>query len=683
MGQGPHPPLYNTRHPDRLYTASGENRGNPQTLPLDRLHNSDTHQHNGRIHTNTLLHNAPHNANSFPHNSIDNPAFLHTDAQNTLPNTHTQPQQNPNILIQTGAAQGGAQPPAVQVSLNTLPQTAQQNNNNAQVPTIHVNLNSYPTNSQQQESSFPVTNTSNNNAPPPQQNLTHTGQLDPRSGQFYPSDPRLNAHIEAGRQDQLGLIPTGYTHYNSNNTSQRNANTQTYQQEPEPPRRSERNSWDLLRGTPAYPSGTFQRGQSPPEYTSDYTDYTTHPPLREARPPNRSQPRPQSQTTSRSRAPPRRDTVDRQTRSRSADLQGPNTRSVTQLEAEHHRQRSPPTQRTSAQRDIRGPPRSQTAPRQEATHSNSPQALPLMSQQASVGRSAVSQGPVTQQGLTARQGADSRALADPNHLHQAHMAQQQRAVPIQTPPQGLGKQTQPVTNGANQPRQGGTAPVPHSSAQRNPTNLTQAALTAHTEKAQTFQNRKQQTAAALLHPGPQARVPAAAVVPQAPIPPPPIPLAQFQSLPKKHEQHRSPTRGPQPPRPPVNMPVAQRHRQVQHRPANHHHHPGNGHLHVSPQRHAHARGHGHPAHFTHPQQVSETQHDGLKLQPTVALCLLILQISSTRFSLRCALTAVIPSHVHVQHYRPVSTCNSLCFCLQCAFLEGCVTALTAMLHFYD
>ncbi|XP_037641792.1 uncharacterized protein si:dkeyp-97a10.3 isoform X2 [Sebastes umbrosus] len=608
LGQGPHPPLYNTRHPDPLY--ADPRGGNPQTLPLNGLHNSDTHQHNGHTHTNGLLHNASQNGNSYPHNGVDNRAFTHTDAPNanTLPNTQ---QQNPSIVIQTGTAQGGAQQPAVHVNLNTLPQTAQQNSN-AQMPAIHVNLNSYPPAGQQaqQDSSFPLPNTTNNNASQTQQNLAYTSNPRMQSGQFYPSDPRLNGHIEAGHEDQPGLVPTGYTHYNSNTASQRNANTQTYQQEPEPRRRSERNSWDLLRGTPAYPSGTFQRGETSPVFTSDSTDYTTHPPIREARTPNRSQPQTPSQIISRIRASPRSDapSADRRTRSRSADLRGPNTRSVTQLEAARHTQGSGHTQRRSAPRDIRGSPGSQTAPRQEATHNNNPRALPLMSQQASVGRSALSQGPTTQQGLTAPRGADSRALADPNHLPQAHMAQQHRAVPIQTAPQGLGKQTQPVINGANQPRQGGTAPVPLSSAQRNPSNLTQAALTAHAERAQTFQNRKQQTQAALLHPGPQARHAAAAGAQHAPPLPPVIPLAQFQTLPKKHTQHRSPARGPQPPRPPVNIPVAQRPRQVQQRPANHHHHPGNGHLNVSAHRHAHAdarggaRGNGQPSHFTHPQQ---------------------------------------------------------------------------------
>lgn len=636
LGQGPTPPLYHrnrnthTRQPDRLYTFPLESRSNLQTLPQNGLHNSDTHQDNGRTHTNGLLHNAIQNTNSYPHNGIDNPAFMHTDAHNANTLSNTQ-QQNPNILIQTGTTQGGARPPSVHVNLNTLPQTAQQNNN-AQMPTIHVNLTSYPANGQQSQpdNSFPVTNTANNHTPQAQLNLINTQQSNPReqSGQSYPRDP--------GYQHQPGLIPTGYTHYNSNNTSQRNANTQTYQQETHRSR-SDRTSgrhdttpsstlrqmsWDLLRGTPAYPTGSIQRRQSSPEATSDSTDssttnssttdYTTHPPLREARMPNRSQPRPQSQTTSRSRAPTRQDapSVDRRTRSRSADLLNSNTRSVTQLVATNHTQRNHDRQRESAQQDIRGLLGRQTAPRQEATHSNNPQALPLMSQQASVGRSAVSQGLATQQGLTSPKSTDTRALADPNHLPQAHMAQHHRTAQIQTPPQGLGTWTQPVIHDAIQPRQRGTAPIPQPSAQPNPSNLTQASLQAHTERVQTFQNRRQQTQAALLHPGPQARAPVAGVQ-GPPTPPPAIPLAEFQTLPRERTQHKSPTRGPQPSKPPANIQVAQRHLQqqhhVQHHPAMmaaaHHHHPAKGHMHVSTHRHAHAHNH---AHSTHPRQVSVT-----------------------------------------------------------------------------
>uniref|UniRef100_UPI0037E7BE1F uncharacterized protein n=1 Tax=Semicossyphus pulcher TaxID=241346 RepID=UPI0037E7BE1F len=612
LGQGPHPPLYHTntrtRRPDHLYTTQRENRGSPQTLQLNGLQTSDTQQLTDRRETNRPRQNSFNNTNSFPQNGIDNPAFARTDAQNgsALPNTQ---QPNPNILIQ-----GGAQQPAVHVSLNTLPQNAQQNNN-AQMPTIHVNLNSYPNNGQhsQQDTSFPLTNTAiNNNASQTQPDFIQAAQSHPRmqSRQSDGFDPRFDGHIHPAHQDQPSLIPTGYTHARSNNTSQRNANTQTYRQEPEPHHRSDRNSgthdpsansssrrqmpWDRLRGTPAYPGGTLQRGQTSP----DTTDYTTHPPIREARTQHRYEPRPRSQTPSR-----RQDaaSVDRQSRSRSADRLGPDSRSLTQLEAARHTERSPRTRREATQRDIRASPGSQSALRQEATRSNNPQAFPLMSQQPSAGRSAVSQGPMIQQGPTALLRADTRALADPNHLPQAHMAPQYRAEPVQKAPQGLGTQTQPVTLGANPPRQGGTAPVSYPPAQPNPSHLTQAALSAHTQRAQTFQNRKQQTQAALLHPGTQATAPAAGTQ-RPPTPPPVIPLEQFQTIPKKRTQHLSPTRAPQPPRPPVNMPVAQRHLHVQQRHHGQHRHatmPPNHHHHADAHRHTHAHGH---AHFTQPRQ---------------------------------------------------------------------------------
>lgn len=608
LGRGPNPPLFyeNTRprRLDRLYTAPRDNRSNPQTLQMNGLQNADTHRHNGRTDTNRLLRNSFHNSDSIPHNGNgnDNPVFTRADAQNVSTRPNTQ-QQNPNVVIQ-----GGAQQPAVHVNLNSLPQNA-QNNNNAQMPTIHVNLNSYPTNSQQtqQDNSAPLTNTADNNPPQNQPGLLERVF---RNRQENRREPFLTpGHIDTAQQEQPVLVPTGFTHFNTNNVSQRNANTQTYTQEPEPFHRdsgthdpsvssssNRQMPWDRLRGTPAYPGGTLQRGQ-----TSDTSDYTTHPPIRQPRTNTRPQPRPQSKT------PPRRQdaaSADRQRRSRSADLRGPDSRSVTQLEAAHHTQRSPRTQREGTHRDIRASPSSQIAPRQEATRNNNPQAIPAVSQQASVGRSAVSQGLMTQQGPTALLSADTRALADPNHLPQAHMAPQYRAEPLQQTPQGLGTQTQPVIQAANPPRQGGFAPVP----QPNRNALTQAALSAHTQRAQTFQNRKEQTQAALFHPGPQTQN-TNPVTHHPPTPPPVIPLEQFQAIPKKHTQHRSPARGPQPPKPPVNMPVAQRPQHVQQRhataPGHHHHH----HHHAGGQRHVHA-------HNSHPRQVSETQYESLKVQPT-------------------------------------------------------------------
>lgn len=614
LGQGPHPPLYHSnthvRHPDRTHTAP---RGN--TSARSGLRDSASERHDGQAHTNGAPRDSLHNNNnSFPHNGVDNPAFTHAEPQNMLRNT----QQNPNILIQASPAQGGAQPAALHLSLNTA---ADQHNNNAQLPTIHVNLNPYPASSQQaqQDSSFthPSGTNTNNNASQTHPDLMHAGQSDPRMNGGHP-----------------GLIPTGHTFYNgnntlqrNNNTLQRNANTQTYQQEPDSRSRSDRSPgrrddssgrrqrpWDFLRGTPAYPPGTAQRAA---ERSSDSTDYSS-PSERTA-----SRPRRQSPAAPRGRSPTARrpPSADRQTRSRSDELR---VDEVRELQRERMRR-----QRQSAERDIRASPGSQAAPRQEAAHRNSPEARPLRSQPPP-GRSSAPQGPVRQQEAAVLQAADPRALADPNHLPQAHMARQQRAEPVQkpAPPQAAGPQPVAARGAA-----------PASSAPQNSSTLTRAALKVHTEQAQTFRDRRQQTQAALLHPGTEARAPttaaataAAAGARHAPTPPPVIPMAQFQTLPKK-QRHKSPAGGPQPPRPPVNIPAAQRHLQThphQHAAHHHHHpatmpasrHPPPGH----PHHHAHhhqPHGHGHHAHPSHPRQVSQTQHGGFKTQPAHAICLIL------------------------------------------------------------
>lgn len=606
-GRGPQPPL-NAPNPDHLYASTHQEHGNPQTLQNGQR-NSNTHRQTDHTHTNGLLHSSVRNNSPHLHNGVDNPAFTQTDDQNM--NTNVQ-QQNPNVVIQAGPAQGSAQLPAVHVSLNTPSQSAQQNNG-AQMPTIHVNLNSFPTNGNQtqQENSFPFNSASNFNASQAQENVTHTGLSNPRiqNGPSHLSADQFNGHLEAGHS---GLIPTGYTH--TGTTLQRNVNTQTYLQEPEPRRTSERNSsrqstpasltpqqmpWDLLRGTPAYPRETFHQGQASPE-NSNTTDYTVRPPVRV----EQSRSLSQNETNPRSGAPDRNValSMERQTRSRSADLI-PDTRSAREIEVSDHTHRPPPSQQ-----GIRGLITGLIASRHESTQSNSPQTRPRSSQQISAGHSAVSQGHMSQQGLIAPQGSDTRALADPNHLLRTHTAPQHIAVPSQNPAQGQSAQTQPVANGARQPRQGGTAPGPASASQANTSTLTQAALRAHSHRTQTFQSRRQQTQAALLNPGPQTQAPAPAAR-RPPTPPPVIPLELFQSLPKKHAQHRSPGRGPQPPRPPVNVPVAQRPRRVQQRPNAHQHHgtvPTANQMAHGAGRHGHAHVHGHrpTAGPTHPQQVS-------------------------------------------------------------------------------
>lgn len=563
MVPGPEPPLYpgngQTRRSVPVDTMQREN--NAQTLPVNGLQNSSTLQHNGRTRTNGLLHNAIQSTNSNPHNGIDNPAFTHTEAlnANNLPNTQ---QPNPNVVIQAGNNQGGAQPPAVQVSFNTLPRTADPN---AQMPTINLNLNSYPPNNQQiQPDSFSPADVT-------QHNLLNARQANPtmQGAPFYPGDPRLNRNL-----DNPGLIPTGYTHLNSNVAPQQDANTQTNQrelqstarvQEATPSSTHRQMPWDRLRGTPAYPNGA----QASPEYTSDTTDYTRNRDTQEARGRERSQP--PSQTVSRRRTPPRRDppSYDTESSSRSTDHRRPNAARVTQPDPSHRTERSSRAQSHSAERDIRG---SQTALRQETARSRNPQALPFTSQPTSAARAGVSQAPTAEQVQAALQGVDTRALVDPNHLRQVEA------------PLNRGMQPQPAVDVARQPRQAALAPNPSAS------NLTQDALRVHTERAQVFQSRRHQTQAALLNNRqPQTQTPAAGGH-RPPTPPPVIPLADFQTIPKERNQHRSPARGPVRPSHPTVMPT------------NRHRHHGNGH--AGAQRHAHGQGHGRPAHLTHTRQVS-------------------------------------------------------------------------------
>lgn len=547
LAQGPQPPpLYHAsggpRRSDRLYTAPLPGQNNDrQTGARNDRNNSTTSRHNGIPLANGPLHNAIQNSNNPTlHNGFDNPAFTQNEVQTAPP----QQMQNPNIVIQTGSAQ---------VSLNTLQRTAQQNNN-GQIPTIHVNLNSYGDQQQQipvEGSAPPIGSTTIDEA-------TQTPQNTRRAASTLRT-PMLDRH-RAILQADPGQIPTGYTHYNRNNIIERNAGTEfeMYSQQQVPRDRSESSSsqpttrrqlpWDTLRGTPAYPSNN-QRGGN-----SDSTDYTTHPPIQ--------------QTRSRSR--------ERHEAPRERENRRPSG------EAQSHTQRSMPRD------DMRGS-RESRAPRQEVRRDNSPPALPLMSQASPAGR------PPAQQ-----HQHDTRALADPNHLQQSQASPQARQAPqwneITVPQAGQTPNPAPQADRA-------TNQVPRASQQTNqvpqpvrqPTarpqsQLTQEALQAHTVRAQTFQNRRQQTQAALQHPGNQTQN-------RVPTPPPVIPLQQFQALPKERTRPRDP-------RPPVNMPVAQRPHHAHHKqhttmPSNHHHH------------HHHHTGHAQGTHRQpHTQTWQQQAHRG-------------------------------------------------------------------------
>ncbi|XP_077455489.1 uncharacterized protein LOC144073496 [Stigmatopora argus] len=373
-----------------------------------------------------------------------------------------------------------------------------------------------------QNAQMPTTIHVNLNSFPQQEAVSNAPQL-LHQGQ---SNPRMQSGPAANVQAQPGPIPTGYTH---SHASQRNARTQTYPEEVRDTSSRQQVPWDRLRGTPAYPSETLPRG-----ITSETTDNT-----------NQMQPR--------GRNPFREDTTTHagqdRTRSQSANFWDSRTLRIPQLEPANHSHRSPPTQREPSRL-----PGIQPASDQETWPSHDP----LVNRQVALGQS----DPFS---------LDTRAQADPNHLLQGHVAQHGRTAQAQR--QNPGNQTR----SASQPRQ--MAPV---SKQRQPAGLTQTALKSHTAQAQVFQNRRQQTQAALLQPGPQVQPVPATGGPRAPTPPPVIPLTQFQSLPRAHGHHKS----------------------HQQRPGNggHRQHAAKvgGHAHTRGQV-AHA-GHGRNAHGTHPRQ---------------------------------------------------------------------------------
>ncbi|XP_041758324.1 uncharacterized protein LOC121585993 isoform X1 [Coregonus clupeaformis] len=635
------PPLHT--HPHNFYTVPPDGHDNTHTPPC----NTKILQHNGHANSNVFPHNAQlQNANSFPQNGNlqDHNTFTHTaepQNANTLPQMT---QNNPNILIQAGSTQVG-------VNLNTLPHN--QQNSNAQLPTVHVNLNSYPTNGQQpnqqsqqqftspqdstmQRSPNIVANSASalqvqNNNP---QTFIQTGQsyTNPRMqiGLSYPGDPSQVDHsnLDTDPPVSTGLIPTGYTHGGRSHTLQRNANTQTYQRDqatdtqprhsnpaaassvprdashvtPSASSRCQQMPWDRLRGTPAYPNDSPRRVQASPDssYTSDSTESPSQ--ARRSQPhTRRSGPGAQTQSPPRSRSTPRKaaPTAGRQAQNL-PHTHGTNTQPGAPSDTQSHisphardapRQRARQEVRAQSQITVQTVSQSQTGPRQQnASHSHhNSQPQP--------------QGPAAPQGLitTMARGTalDTQALANPNHFPQTqtviqygrgntHMVPQHTQVQRQPATQGWGSQTQPVT--------------------QNPSSLTQTALEMHTlTTPNPFHNRNHQTQAALLNTQARGRNPGHQ---RPPTPPPVIPLAQFQTIPRERAQHQSPNRGPTGPlRPPVNVHTAQRHPGAS-MPANlhsgkaHHVHADNTHWHGQHTQHAHRN----PAHTRQQTHKGRPRH---------------------------------------------------------------------------
>ncbi|KAL0984776.1 hypothetical protein UPYG_G00146770 [Umbra pygmaea] len=556
--QRPDPPLHT--QPTNLYNAL-----------IDGNNNANTLHHNGHANTNGFSHNTQHhNANSLSDNGTrmhdHNDTFTHTQNTNTL---RTNPQMtqhnsnNPNILIQAGTTQVG-------VNLNT------QQNNRTQQPTVHVNLNSYPANGQQlneqleQQFTNPQDGATNNvvsSAIAPQ--VQNTNQPTSRVP-FLGGPSRVDrSHLDTGFQVPDALIATGYTHSRPSFTDQPNANTQSGHAADRQPRQSNRTlaisgqhgtihsspdtgsqhqqiPWDRLRGTPAYPNESPRRLQGSPEnmYTSDSPESPAQNRLSQAHT-QRGGPRAQN--------PPQGDSV---------------TRNSAALQPGAHISRHALSDQR-AQEDViaqshitaQAAAQSQTSPRQQSAsrslHNSQPQ----------------SKGPNAPNGLLTNQPRgstlDTRALADPNHFlpqAQAKVPQGSREVLGEPEPdrRGTAAQMQPV--------------------KQNASGLTQKALERHTLTTHNpFQNRNHQTQAALLKsqalgPKPGHKRP--------PSPPPVIPLAQFQTLPRERSQHPGTTR-----------------------PANAHQHQGNGHQ-MQPVNTRRPGQHGHrlPAHPHQPNHHGRPRH---------------------------------------------------------------------------
>ncbi|XP_035606657.2 inactive histone-lysine N-methyltransferase 2E [Oncorhynchus keta] len=648
----PEPPPPGTRTLGGQHSVPPDGRENTHTPPRD----TNTLQHNGHANSKGFPHNAQHqNANSFPRNATtqEHNTFTRTAAPQNANTLDTLPQMtqnhpnNPNILIQAGSTQVG-------VNLNTPPHN--QQNSNAQLPTVHVNLNSYPTNGQhpnqqsQQQFTSPqdstmqwsAINVANSVSAPQVQNnnpqtVTQTGQSysNPRMqlGVSYPGGPSQVDHsnLDTGPQVSTGPVPTGYTHGGRSHTLQRNANTQACQRDqatdtqprhsnpaaassvprdashatPSASSHHQQMPWDRLMGTPAYPNNSPRRVQASPDssYTSDSTESPS--PARRFQPhTRRSGPGAQTQSPPQSRSAPRKaaPAADRQAQNlphTHGTNNQPGAPSHTQSHISSHvrdtpRQRARQDVRAQSQITAQTASQSQTGPRQQnASHSHhNPQPQ--------------QQGPGAPQGLITNMPRgttlNTQALTNPNHIPQTqigiqygrgntHMLPQPTQDQRQAATQGWGAISQPVT--------------------QNPSSLTQTALEMHTlTTPNPFHNRNHQTQAALLNT--QARGPNLGRQ-RPPTPPPVIPLAQFQTIPRERTQHQSPNRGPDGPlRPPVNIHTTQRHPSAHppHRhidatmPANLH--SGNGHHVHADNTHRHGQGtqhaHRNPA---HPRQTHQ------------------------------------------------------------------------------
>ncbi|KAJ8289559.1 hypothetical protein GJAV_G00002680 [Gymnothorax javanicus] len=641
---------------------------NGYALPQGSFHGPNTLQNHHQGNANALQHSGQLNTIAYPPNNVANGDTFHQSGRQNGNAFSQSGQQNPNILIQTGQPHPNSLPATVHVNLNTLPNANQQPNTvhvnlntfpNGGQPELHaIQNNNQHTDFTQQHSNphnnraLPHTSDSNNRRPQHTeltQQLSNHQSLDNlgpfghsdrtpliQTGESHPTNRhQRGSHdpIRNGAQHPGDLVQTGHTHrVNRTPVSRRNADTQTY--EPDANARAGRHDrsrtrdrsrdrrdqarsqmpWDRVRGTPAYPNHASQ------DDSDSYTEAVDSQPRGRAetsRPVPRRRPLDSAHDNG-SRRPIASQTIERRSRSRDRDPVTPPppydqrealTSLPTQDRAAH------PTALAAEGRDVQRPTGSRGIDRQATGQ------LYPASQAQRPAQNALQQAP---QGLQAANVA-SRARTQPQNL-----GNQQQGVlqgPITQAPQAR----QPAVIGPGQTVQNQQAPptaalnnqAPPTTA-ANPNNLTQAALQAHTARTHNpFQSRNQQTAAALRNPGttqappqsrPQNSGPAPPTVPQVaapdparrpPTPPPVLPLAQFQTLPREHL--------PRPPHHPQQLPATQRphpahpnqHRHPQHTTARHG--PSQGH-HPTAHRH-HGNAHPHPAAAGHRHPTNRRQHE--------------------------------------------------------------------------
>ncbi|XP_062841237.1 putative uncharacterized protein DDB_G0291608 [Trichomycterus rosablanca] len=264
----PDPPLHHVNRLDQNTTNIWHTgHGNNEPLRQNRPINNNIPQNN-----NIRPDNTDGNSNSYRH-------------ENSQSNPHGRPQQNPNILIQTGHGEQGTQ--TVLINLNTQPR---QRNADAQPATVHVSLaapqtpSGRPNENHNHQQSDP--NTVQQLVVPRQenQNAQNAMQYEERSNRFqeqnhpqYLRNPTQGDHAGPAalrrtleHVEHSDNVHNGYSH--NRHTSPNHTRSQPVPNEVS--NRSDASAdlrqmpWDRMHGTPAYPNHQAEDSDSDESQTS-------------------------------------------------------------------------------------------------------------------------------------------------------------------------------------------------------------------------------------------------------------------------------------------------------------------------------------------------------------------------------------------------------------------------------